>query len=786
MQMFYKALVVDNGGITEERTEGKHNRAVKVRVLGVHPFEGELDYENVPDESLPWAYQACPVGVANSSDSLYNVPKVGQWVWVFFEDEGFQKPVYFAFITSDRDSDGNFTPDKTTVKKDNFDNTTTIQDSEGFTNTSSNQCSFTMSSKDSKVSLSNGESGFILNGEKAQINNISQNDENTKLNDSEKVQNMIYGNVLLNLLQSGTHLLNNSFTGLKDSVKDFSDMNEGGYDAENGNYDLSSMQMLMPIMNISIDAPKLEIDKNTTLIAGGYKDGNNWFYNDEKGKPYPTTEAEVKKAQQDIKDKFSNFQKEMQEFINNNEEAVKDFANILKTIGTNIAKTSTSFMGAVSGFVCPDVPRLAVAVEIQLYNIAVAIYNLNKKVETALENVTNQNEKDEWINEESYTQGYHRYTNLAEINWHNPHILNENAYFCPSNSTLETYEEDNPTENILITKDYSCISDYSGIADNPVDTITNEEADRNIDEILKYGEIGDRFALDCILQTFEHEGGWVGNDAGAGCTYRGVLLYNQPQVFDLILKSLISKYGVPYVPASERGKFSNVRIPSPMELMNNAKLYIPRLTVSAKYNAKEGKYVYYGIDNVKKALSAFKPFVALNTDEDYLKLCWILSEYVPNGYKSQGQYISLINTQIPSCITPKNWKVRGTDEDQKVFNAIVNVYYKNYFVKNSYSVPLAEAQLPSLSYFCYDVSVQHGAGKILQMIQTATGRKYSSNNQALLGLISFANTASESNALQKLVDVRKTYGYCSRSTRAGISAKSLAKLYEDKTITAIV
>ena len=33
--MFYKALVVDNGGITEERTEGKHNRAVKVTL---YPF----------------------------------------------------------------------------------------------------------------------------------------------------------------------------------------------------------------------------------------------------------------------------------------------------------------------------------------------------------------------------------------------------------------------------------------------------------------------------------------------------------------------------------------------------------------------------------------------------------------------------------------------------------------------------------------------------------------------------------------------------------------------------
>lgn len=132
---FKRALVVNN--IDEEQP---NSMRIRVRVLGVHPFPNTNEADGstldaasfVPDEVLPWAEKASLVdGPVDKGYGRRDVPNVGDWVWIFFEDEGYQKPHYFAIITTINDIPQQYKQSENIFEKDRFDNTATI-DKDGY------------------------------------------------------------------------------------------------------------------------------------------------------------------------------------------------------------------------------------------------------------------------------------------------------------------------------------------------------------------------------------------------------------------------------------------------------------------------------------------------------------------------------------------------------------------------------------------------------------------------------------------------------------------------------
>lgn len=73
---FWRGVVVDNN---DPLRLGR----VKVRVYPI--FEGVLD------EDLPWAEPAF------SLSGMFFIPQVNSWVWCFFEQGDYHRPVYFAY-----------------------------------------------------------------------------------------------------------------------------------------------------------------------------------------------------------------------------------------------------------------------------------------------------------------------------------------------------------------------------------------------------------------------------------------------------------------------------------------------------------------------------------------------------------------------------------------------------------------------------------------------------------------------------------------------------------------
>lgn len=87
-------------GVVEDNSDPLRLNRCRIRVLGVHT---ELKHitatEGVPTDKLPWAECANPLpGVISGQGFSVPPPELGTWVWLFFEDKHFQRPVYFAAI----------------------------------------------------------------------------------------------------------------------------------------------------------------------------------------------------------------------------------------------------------------------------------------------------------------------------------------------------------------------------------------------------------------------------------------------------------------------------------------------------------------------------------------------------------------------------------------------------------------------------------------------------------------------------------------------------------------
>lgn len=116
--MFFKGLIVNN-------VDESNARRVQVRVLSIHPMADDENYNLVPDECLPWARPAIPITAGKTSGNVgeFDVPDVDDWVWLFFEDDEFQRPVYFAIIVTDVDVDDSFSPGENKISNDKWGNT---------------------------------------------------------------------------------------------------------------------------------------------------------------------------------------------------------------------------------------------------------------------------------------------------------------------------------------------------------------------------------------------------------------------------------------------------------------------------------------------------------------------------------------------------------------------------------------------------------------------------------------------------------------------------------------
>ena len=109
---FYKARVDNNGFTTDiygneplNDPTGTRNR-VQVRVVGIHSFtEDEADVNYIPVKTLPWAEQCGSIfgGFGSDSTGVDVIPEVGSYLWIFFENNNVNKPVYIGSVPGNND-----------------------------------------------------------------------------------------------------------------------------------------------------------------------------------------------------------------------------------------------------------------------------------------------------------------------------------------------------------------------------------------------------------------------------------------------------------------------------------------------------------------------------------------------------------------------------------------------------------------------------------------------------------------------------------------------------------
>lgn len=128
MNPFMKARV-------EVNKDPDNRKRVRVRVLGIHPFNAKefSEYQtesDVPNDMLPWAEQCVPpnTGKVDGGYGTADVPDEGDWVWVFFEDEAFQRPWYFAIISAKNDVNDKFKQTENRFRLDRWNNTVEVDE----------------------------------------------------------------------------------------------------------------------------------------------------------------------------------------------------------------------------------------------------------------------------------------------------------------------------------------------------------------------------------------------------------------------------------------------------------------------------------------------------------------------------------------------------------------------------------------------------------------------------------------------------------------------------------
>lgn len=483
MQLFYKALVIDNDSKNGDRR-------VKVRVLGIHPFEGELDYSNVPDESLPWAKIAPSISSSNSKEK-FNVPENGQWVWVFFEDEGFQQPIYFAFVSSDTDVNANFKPNKNTITTDRYNGQEQVITNDYQSNIT-NGNGLLLSTNDNKALLTNNKVAFLLNREHLQCYVGCDQDQSE--------QSMVYGNQMLDCLQSTLSTMEQSFKGYK---KDYNDKKidvEGSIGQQIPNSIFIDLGMDMPFsvkdLQEQINASKTDIEDKVNDNKEEIKELQNEIEElteELKNNPMltPAEKEKIKKQIEKDKKKKSALEKENEMAtgeangngkegalakLNSANNKLSALSSIPSEIEVDLTDTKENVLQALAstgmdktvamGTQWVGEPFYTARISLAFLNLYKIIDNLYSRIvylETAKDTKEKRANSDKWDNKESKEGDLDRYKGINDVSNNLKNTLNNAAVFNPMAEDMNqliideigegvTQEQLSATENFNIVK----------------------------------------------------------------------------------------------------------------------------------------------------------------------------------------------------------------------------------------------------------------------------------------------------------------------------------------------
>jgi len=104
----------------ENNIDPNNEQRIQIRVLALHNF----DEKEAPKECLPWALPVLPPsdGKIDGGYGVFDVPDLGDWVWVFFEDEYMFNPHYFGTIRTEKDTNPKYKQGINKFIKDRWDN----------------------------------------------------------------------------------------------------------------------------------------------------------------------------------------------------------------------------------------------------------------------------------------------------------------------------------------------------------------------------------------------------------------------------------------------------------------------------------------------------------------------------------------------------------------------------------------------------------------------------------------------------------------------------------------
>ncbi len=120
----YRAKVVNDGLVdstnTEKLLDTEKRGRIQIRIEGVHSStNAENIMDGIPDACLPWAEQCAPLmfgAFKTKGVGVSCVPAIGSFVYVFFLNGNFQKPVYFGAVLGSSDISPSLTKDNIVIK----------------------------------------------------------------------------------------------------------------------------------------------------------------------------------------------------------------------------------------------------------------------------------------------------------------------------------------------------------------------------------------------------------------------------------------------------------------------------------------------------------------------------------------------------------------------------------------------------------------------------------------------------------------------------------------------